>query len=122
MGFEYADIKGIKVSACDSDLISSTETTVHGGYDGYIYKQDDGNVFTRAATTENMDATFRSPDITMGDPGIRKNMQKVYVNWKPEGVVDASLFLRYNYDDSDTPQPNAFSLTTSGDGAILWKW
>jgi hypothetical protein len=119
MGFEYADIKGIKVSACDSDLISSTETTVHGGYDGYIYKQDDGNVFTRAATTENMDATFRSPDITMGDPGVRKNMQKVNVNWKPEGVVDASMFLRYNYDDSDTPQPNAFSLTTSGDGAIL---
>ena len=119
MGFEYADIKGIKVSACDSDLISTTETTVHGGYDGFIYKQDDGNVLTRSDTTESMDATFRSPDITMGDPGVRKNMQKVNVNWKPEGVVDASLFVRYNYDDSDTPQPSPFSLTTSGTGAIF---
>ncbi len=119
MGFEYADIKGLKVSCCDSDLISNAETTVSGGYDGYIYKQDDGNVCTRASTTATMDATFRSPDMTMGDPGVRKNMQRVNVNWKPEGQVSASMFVRYNYDDSDTPQPNAFTLETSGSGAIF---
>ena len=118
MGFEYADIKGLKVSCCDSGLISNVETTIHGGYDGFIYKQDDGNVFTRASTTENMDATFRSPDITMGDPGIRKNMQRINLNWKPEGEVEASLFVRYNYDDVNTPQPNVISLTTDGSGAI----
>jgi hypothetical protein len=119
MGFEYADIKGLKVSCCDSDLVSNTETTVSGGYDGYIYKQDDGNTWTRATTTTTMDATFRSPDMTMGDPGIRKNMQRVNVNWKPEGVVSASMFVRYNYDDSDTPQPDSFTLETSGSGAVF---
>ena len=119
MGFEYADLKGLKVSCCDSDLISNTETTVSGGYDGYIYKQDDGNVFTRASTTGTIEATFRSPDMTMGDPGIRKNMQRINLNWKPEGEVSASMFVRYNYDDSDTPQPSAFSLETSGTGAIF---
>ena len=119
MGFEYADIKGLKVACCDSALISNTETTISGGYDGYIYKQDDGNVWTRASDTYSMEATYRSPDMTMGDPGVRKNMQRVNVNWNTEGEVDASMFVRYNYDDSDTPQPSAFSLTTSGDGAIL---
>ncbi len=119
MGFEYADIKGLKVSSCDSNLISNVETTVHGGYDGYVYKQDDGNVFTRASSTENMDATFRSPDITMGDPGVRKNMQRVNLNWKPEGEVEASLFVKYNYDDVNTPQPEVISLTTDGSGAIF---
>ncbi len=119
MGFEYADIKGLKISSCDSDLISSTETTVHGGYDGYIYKQDDGNVWTMAGSTGTIEATFRSPDMTMGDPGIRKNMQRINLNWKPEGEVSASMFVRYNYDDSDTPQPDAFSLETSGTGAIF---
>ena len=119
MGFEYADIKGLKVSCCDSALISNTETTIHGGYDGYIYKQDDGNVFTRASSTDNMDATFRSPDITMGDPGVRKNMQRVNLNWKPEGEVEASLFVKYNYDDVNTPQPDVISLTTDGSGAIF---
>ena len=119
MGFEYADIKGLKVACCDSALISNTETTVSGGYDGYIYKQDDGNVWTRASDTYSMEATYRSPDMTMGDPGVRKNMQRVNVNWNPEGEVDASMFVRYNYDDSDTPQPNVFSLQTSGSGAIF---
>ena len=119
MGFEYSDIKGLKVACCDSDLISNTETTVSGGYDGYIYKQDDGNVWTRASSTFTMEATYRSPDMTMGDPGVRKNMQRVNVNWKPEGEVDASMFVRYNYDDSDTPQPSVFSLQTSGSGAIF---
>ena len=117
MGYEYADIKGLKVSCCDSDYISNTETIVHGGYDGYIYKQDSGNVWTRAGGTANIDATYRSPDITMGDPGVRKNMQRVNLNWKPEGAVSASMFVRYNYDDIETPQPSVFTLTTSGSGA-----
>jgi hypothetical protein len=118
MGYEYADLKGLKVSSCDSDYISNIETVVHGGYDGYIYKQESGNVWTRAGSTANLDATYRSPDITMGDPGVRKNMQRVNLNWKPEGAVSANLYLKYNYDDIETPQPDVFSLTTSGSGAI----
>jgi len=118
MGYEYADLKGLKVSSCDSDYISNIETVVHGGYDGYIYKQESGNVWTRAGSTANLDATYRSPDITMGDPGVRKNMQRVNINWKPEGAVSANLYLKYNYDDIETPQPDVFSLTTSGSGAI----
>jgi hypothetical protein len=117
MGYEYADIKGLKVSCCDSDYISNVETVVHGGYDGYIYKQDSGNVWTRSGGTSNIDATYRSPDITMGDPGVRKNMQRVNLNWKPEGAVSANMYLKYNYDDIETPQPNVFTLTTSGSGA-----
>ncbi len=118
MGFEYADIKGLKVSSCDSDLVSNTETTISGGYDGYIYKQDDGNIWTYSSTTSNIDSTFRSPDMTMGDPGVRKNMQRINLNWKPEGEVSANMYVRYNYDDSDTPQPDVFTLETSGSGAI----
>ena len=72
-----------------------------------------------AGTTGTIEATFRSPDMTMGDPGIRKNMQRINLNWKPEGEVSASMFVRYNYDYSDTPQHSAFSLETSGTGAIF---
>jgi len=118
MGYEYADIKGLKVSCCDTDLVSNVETTINGGYDGYIYKQDSGNVWTRATTTANLDSTFRSPDITMGDPGIRKSMQRVNLNWKPEGEVSANMYIQYNYNDKDTPQPSLVSLTTSGGGAF----
>ena len=117
MGYEYADLKGLKVSCCDSDYISNVETVVSGGYDGYIYKQESGNVWTRAGDTDNLNAIYRSPDITMGDPGVRKNMQRVNLNWNHEGAVIAILFLKYNYDDIETPQPDVFSITSSGSGA-----
>ena len=117
MGYEYSDLKGLKVSCCDSDYISNIETVVSGGYDGYIYKQESGNVWTRAGDTDNLNALYRSPDITMGDPGVRKNMQRVNLNWKPEGAVAANLYLRYNYDDKETAQPDVFAITTSGSGA-----
>ena len=29
--------------------------------------------------------------MTFGDPGIRKHMQRVIVNYKPESVIDADL-------------------------------
>ena len=117
LGYEYADIKGLKVSCCDSDYISNVETVVHGGYDGYIYKQESGNVWTRASSTSALDSTYRSPDMTMGDPGIRKSMERVNLNWKPEGEVSASLYLQYNYNDRETPQPALIALTSSGSGA-----
>jgi hypothetical protein len=118
MGYEYADIKGLKVSCCDSDYISNTETIVSGGYDGYIYKQESGNVWTRASGTSSLDSIYRSPDMTMGDPGIRKSMERVNLNWKPEGEVAANLFLQYNYNDINTPQPAVIALTSTTTGAF----
>ena len=119
LGYEYADIKGLKVSCCDSDYISNTETIVSGGYDGYIYKQESGNVWTRASTTYNLDSTYRSPDMTMGDPGIRKSMERVNLNWKPEGEVEANMYLQFNYNDINTPQPSVITLESSGSGAYF---
>ena len=119
LGYEYSDIKGLKVSCCDSDYISNAETVVSGGYDGYIYKQESGNVWTRASTTDTLDSTYRSPDMTMGDPGMRKSMERVNLNWKPEGEVAASLYVQYNFNDTDTPQPDLISLTSSVTGAYF---
>ena len=40
-------------------------------------------------------------------------MDRVNINWEPEGVVSASLFVRYNYDDTDTPQPDSYSFSSA---------
>ena len=114
VGWEYSDIRGIKPSCCVSGFISGVEQVIHGGYDGYVYLQETGNSFDGTA----MKAIYRSPDLTMGDAGIRKIMQRINVNYDPEGSVDVSLFVKYDFEDSATPQPSAYNLTTADTAAI----
>ena len=118
IGFEYADMVCIKPSCTDSDFISSVETQVFGGFDGYIYKMETGNTFGAGTTTNTIQAVYRSPDMVMGDPGVRKYMQRVNLNYEGEGTsIDANLALRYNYDDQDSPQPSKIALpNVSGAG------
>jgi hypothetical protein len=118
LGYEYADMIGLKVSSTDSEFTGGSETVVSGGYDGYVYIQESGNNFARAATTTNIKGRYRSPDLTMGDPGIRKNMQRVIANYTNEGTVDASLQLRYDFDANTTPQPAAVSIGTGNIPAL----
>jgi len=114
IGWEYSDIRGIKPSCCDSGFISGVEKVIHGGFDGYVYLQESGNTFNGTA----MKAIYRSPDLTMGDAGIRKNMQRINVNYDPEGSVNASLFVKYDFEDAGTPQPSAYTLSTADTAAV----
>ena len=114
LGWEYSDIRGLKPSCCVSGFVSGVETIIHGGYDGYVYKQESGNTFAGTAMT----ALYRSPDLTMGDAGIRKNMQRINVNYDPEGAVNVSLFVKYDFEDAATPQPAAYTLTEADTAAV----
>ena len=114
IGFEYGDLKGLKVSSTDSGFISGEETIVTGGYDGYIYLNESGNVFTSASTTTNIIAFYRSPDMTMGDPGIRKNFQRILWNYDPNGAVGSTFDLEYDFNDDEVPQPASYDLTLGG--------
>jgi len=114
IGWEYADVKGIKPSCCVSGFISGTETVLHGGYDGYIYKQESGNTFDGT----NIQAIYRSPDYTMGDAGIRKLMQRIIWNYDNDGTVNSKFRIRYDFNSSDVPQPAEYDLTTGAAIAI----
>jgi hypothetical protein len=118
LGFEYSQLRGLKVSSCDSGFISGVENVVSGGYDGYVYKQESGNVFTRASESANINAFYRTPDMTMGDPGIRKSLQRVIWNYQNEGNVSATFKVRYDFDSPDTPQPQAYTLSTGAGIAV----
>jgi hypothetical protein len=114
VGWEYADLKGIKASCCVSNFINGAETVLHGGYDGYVYKQEVGNTFDGA----NISAIYRGPDYTMGDAGIRKMMQRIIWNYDNEGVVNSNFRIRYDFNSSETPQPAQYSLNTGSAVAI----
>ncbi len=115
VGWEYADLVGIKPSACASGFISGTETVLHGGYDGYIYKQETGNNFDGTSIV----AFYRGPHYTMGDAGIRKMMQRIIWNYENEGSVNSTVKLSYDFGSGETPQPQPYSLAVGNSAAIF---
>ena len=113
--FEFSELRGIKPSSTDTFVEAGDVLVLHGGYDGYIYRQEKGNDFN--GTT--ISGRYRSPDLTFGDPGIRKHMQRVLVNYKPESAISADMFLRYDYEDKNSSKPAAYALD-SGDVVAIY--
>ena len=112
--FEFAKLKGIKPSSTDSIVESGDVIAIHGGFDGYVYRQEKGNDFDGTA----INGKYRSPDLTFGDPGVRKHMQRVILNYAPEAAISADLFLRYDYESGDAPRPAAYPFDSSKVAAV----
>ena len=112
--FEFAELRGIKPSATDTFVEAGDVLVLHGGYDGYIHRQEKGNDFDGTKVS----GRYRSPDLTFGDPGIRKHMQRVIVNYKPESAINADMFVRYDYEDRNSSRPAAYPLDSEDVVAI----
>jgi len=112
--YEFGETKGIQPAT--TDFITETGETyiIHGGFDGYIYRQEKSNTFDG----NNIIGRYRSPDLTMGDAGIRKNFQRVIINYAPTGTVNSDLFLRYDYESPNVPRPAAYPFDSSSVVAI----
>jgi hypothetical protein len=54
----------------------------------------------------------------MGDPGIRKMMQRIILSYDNEAAVNSSFRIRYDFGASDVPQPAQYVLTTGSSIAI----
>ena len=103
-GYEFAETKGIQPASTDTISIQGDTIILHGGFDGYVYRQEKTNQFDGS----NIIGRYRSPDITAGDAGIRKNFQRVIINYSPSGIVNSDLFLRYDYESPSVPRPAAY--------------
>ena len=107
--FEFAQLKGIRPTSTDTVSTATETIVIHGGDGGYVYRQETGNDFDGSA----INGKYRSPDLSFGDVGIRKHMHRVLVSYKPESSISADMFLRYDYEDPNSPRPAAYSLTAS---------
>ena len=114
-GFEFSELRGIRPACTDGFVKSGDVIILHGDYsNGYVYRQESGNDFDGTA----INGKYRSPDMTFGDAGIRKHMQRVIINYAPESTIDADLFLRYDYEAKDSPRPAAYALDSSDIAAV----
>ena len=123
VGWQWSDIIGIKPTCTDSKYFGSTEYIVHGDENGFVYRQEQSNRFNGStadsSTGTAISAAYKSPDIVFGDSGVRKNMQRILLNIESEGDLDFSLLMRYNYNNSDTPQPSAISISETSGVAVF---
>ena len=113
-GYEFATTKGLRTSCSDSEVYQGDFFILHGSYDGYVYRDEKGSTFDGTAII----GRYRSPDITAGDPGIRKAFQRVIINYAPEGIVNSDLFLRYDYESADAPRPDAYPFDSTKVAAL----
>jgi hypothetical protein len=113
--FEFAEMRGIKPASTDHFVSEGNVLVLHGAYSsGYVYRQEQGNTFDGTVIS----GKYRSPDLTFNDPGIRKHMQRVVVNYKPEAAIDADLFVRYDYEAASSSRPAAYPLDSEDVVAI----
>ena len=107
--FEFSEIRGIKPSATDTLVVDGDVLVLHGDFSGFIHRQEEGNTFDGTAIL----ARYRSPDLSFGDTGVRKHMQRVILNYKPESAIDADLIVRYDNEASDSARPAPYPLDSS---------
>jgi len=107
--YEFADLRGIRPSCTDFIVEDGESIVLHGEYAGYVYRQENGDDFDGNTIT----GKYRSPDLSMGDAGIRKNFQRIIINYAPEAAVNADLFVRYDYESPNVPRPAAYPFDTS---------
>ena len=107
--FEFSEILGLQTTCTDTHIIAGDVFVLHGDVNGFIQRQEDGNTFDGTV----IEGKYRSPDMAFGDPGIRKHMQRVIINYKPEGTIDADLFVRYDNEDRNSSRPAVYPFDTS---------
>ena len=112
-GFEWSETLGIQAHGLTSGFDKDgVEKTYHGDKDGYIYVHDNGNYFTPAGTATNIVAEYQTPNFDFGDVGTRKTLLYTRMSFTPEGDIQPTLRVRYDYEDQNIPQPGDYTLST----------
>jgi len=113
-GFEWSEISEIQACAITSGFnYAGKEKKYHGDRDGYIYNHDTGNSFNPAGTESNILAEYQSPDYDYGDFGTLKTLDHIKVSLFPEGAVEPTLRVRFDYDSTDRLQPTDVGIISA---------
>ena len=111
--FEWAETLGIQAHGLTSGFDKDgVEKTYHGDKDVYSYVHDNGNYFTPAGTATNIVAEYQTPNFDFGDVGTRKTLLYTRMSFTPEGDIQPTLRVRYDYEDQNIPQPGDYTLST----------
>lgn len=92
--WEWGELQGIKPSCVASGYLGDDqEYVIHGGMDGYVYRQEIGNSLNGVPINEK----YVTVPLELGDEGIRKSVHRISLLFKSEGVLD-QFFIQTIYD------------------------
>lgn len=112
-GFEWSETQGIQAFGLVSEFdVNVSESSYHGDKNGYIYIHDSGNSFYNEGTSGTIRAIYQTPNLDFGDVGTRKTLKYVKTSFNPEGLCSSNLFIKYDYEDVNIVQPEAYSVST----------
>jgi len=113
--WEWGELRGIKPSCAASGyLVDDQEYVMHGGFDGYVYREEIDDNFNGAPINES----YITVPLELGDEGIRKIVQRVSLLFRAEGNIDKFyLSTLYDYNNPSTvvspPIPITIPTTTT---------
>ena len=116
-GFQWSETRGIEVTEIGTGFNEvGVEEHFHGDTDGYVYLHDSGNDFDGS----NILARYATPDYDYGDLGTLKTLHYMRVSASAEGVVEPDVQVRFEYGNTDIPQPpELFDLGTINPPSIF---
>ena len=112
--FQWSETVGIDASAAAASGFNSNgvEKHYHGDYAGRVFNHDIGDNFLDSGNTaSNIISKYQTPDLDYGDLGTLKTLKYAKLSITPEGTVDTTLRIRYDFDNLDSPKPADYSLS-----------
>ena len=110
LGWEFGELLGIRASCATSGYIGRTEYVLHGDYDGRVYRQEVGNSFDGREVV----GIYSTPYFDFGDTEVRKILRKLNTYIRAEGPMEINIAVSYDWDDTKTAKPPAYSQSSQG--------
>jgi len=107
---DWATTKGIKAYRCSSTYLDDQEFVLFVNETDYVYRMESGSTFDG----EPILSYLYTPFAAINDPLFRKTAYRVETYIDPEGSVNGTLTLKYDFNKPGKIQPNALTITGGG--------
>jgi hypothetical protein len=111
---DFAETRGIQVTACASVYSGNTEFVIFSGKEGFLHRMEND---TSSFDGNNIATTFATPFYPINDPRLRKTIYKAQFYLDPEGRVNFDLNLKFDFDESGSVIMPAVTFTNAASGS-----
>ena len=110
LSINWGRTKGINAYRAYSAYTNDEEYVVFSNDEEYVYRMESGPTFDG----EDIPALFYTPFMAVNDPTLRKTAYKLDTYFDPEGSVEGTLTLKYDFNKPGKIQPTSVPISGGG--------